>query len=87
MGVNLYTDLMICGHLSLLTYRGQNIQSLLFYLQGMTLPTLLIPAVCGTRVYELRSGPHPPWSLWLSGSSFGTGLIVTKMFLAQMDGQ
>ena len=53
---------ILLGFLSL--YRAQNLPSFLFYLQNMTLTTLLILAVCRTRViYELRKGHCLPWSL------------------------
>ena len=53
---------ILLGFLSLC--RAQNLLSFLFYLQNMTLTTLLILTICRTRViYELRYGPCSPQSL------------------------
>ena len=51
-------------HLSLFLYQAQNLPSSLFYLQNMTILTLLILAVCRMCViYELCNGLCSPQSL------------------------
>ena len=52
------------NHLSPFLHRAQNSLSFFPYLQNMTLSTLLILAVCRTRViYKLRDRPRSPWGL------------------------
>ena len=52
------------NHLSPFLHRAQNSLSFFPYLQNMTLSTLLILAVCRTRViYKLRDRSRSPWSL------------------------
>ena len=57
------------NYLSPFLHRAQNSLSFFPYLQNMTLSTLLILAVCRTRViYKLRDRSRSPWSL--------SGLVV-----------
>ena len=62
-------------HLPLFLYRDQYLPSLLFLSSNITLSTLLILAVCRTRVkWTSKQTSHTVESLWLSGRASERGI-------------